>query len=219
VKKNKRKPKCIIFGAGGHSRVVMESILLSNSAELSGIIDINKKLHGTYLMGIKIFGDDSTIPSLLKQGVTHFVIAIGSIGETGVRRSILQKAEKFMLKPLTVIHPSATISKWCSIEEGSQILANSVINAESTISRFAIINTGAIIEHNCFIGEFAHISPGATLGGNVYVGHDSHIGMGATIRQKITIGEKAIIGAGSVVVKNVPACKTFVGVPAKELKR
>jgi len=35
----------------------------------------------------------------------------------------------------------------------------------------------------------------------------------------ITIGADVLIGAGSVVVNNIPAVTTVVGVPAKELKK
>ncbi len=218
IRENK-KPKCVIFGAGGHARVIIDSVLLMKSINVIGIVDNNEKLHNTSLMGIKILGDDSLLPCLIEKGATHFVMAIGSVGDTRARRRLSEKAMALGLKPVTVIHPSATVSKWAVIEDGAQILANSAVNAESKISQFAIINTGAIVEHNCKIGEFTHVAPGAKLGGGVVVGNDAHIGIGATIRERILIGNNALIGAGSVVVSNVPANKIFVGVPAKELKK
>ena len=43
------------------------------------------------------------------------------------------------------------------------------------------------------------------------------IGFGATIIQNIRIGTDAVVGAGAVVIKDVPAAMTVVGVPARIL--
>ena len=43
-------------------------------------------------------------------------------------------------------------------------------------------------------------------------------GTGAAIIQGITIGEWTIIGAGAVVVDDIPANVTAVGIPAKVIK-
>ena len=42
--------------------------------------------------------------------------------------------------------------------------------------------------------------------------------MGTKIIQGITVGDSVIAGAGSVIVKNVDAGCTVVGVPAKRIK-
>jgi maltose O-acetyltransferase len=48
-----------------------------------------------------------------------------------------------------------------------------------------------------------------TIGSNVWIGG------GAIILPGVTIGDDAIIGAGSVVTRDVPACSTVVGNPAR----
>ena len=45
------------------------------------------------------------------------------------------------------------------------------------------------------------------------------IGAGAKVLGNITIGENSKVGANSVVVKNVPADSTAIGIPARVLKR
>jgi len=45
-----------------------------------------------------------------------------------------------------------------------------------------------------------------------------YLGANATILQGVEVGEEAIVGAGAVVIENVPARTTVVGVPARELK-
>ena len=81
-----------------------------------------------------------------------------------------------------------------------------------------IINSGAIVEHDCVIESHAHIATGAQLASTVYVGEGSHIGIGASVRQCISIGQYAIIGAGAVVIDNVPDNVVVVGVPARILR-
>ena len=46
-------------------------------------------------------------------------------------------------------------------------MASAVINPYTRIREHCIINTGAIIEHDCIIENFVHISPNAALAGGV----------------------------------------------------
>ena len=56
------------------------------------------------------------------------------------------------------------------------------------------------------------------MAGQVEIGRQCDIGMGTKIIQGITVGDSVIAGAGSVIVKNVDAGCTVVGVPAKRIK-
>lgn len=110
----------------------------------------------------------------------------------------------------------------------------------STLSRFltgveihpgARIGEGLFIDHGMgvVIGETAEIGPnchltqGVTLGGtsnrrekrHPTLGSNVVVGAGAKLIGAITVGDFARIGAGSVVVTNVPAYATVVGVPGK----
>ena len=75
----------------------------------------------------------------------------------------------------------------------------------------AIINTGAIIEHECTIGAYSHISVGSKLCGAVFVGEDTLVGAGTVVIQGVRIGAGALIGAGSVVLGDVRGGQTVTG--------
>jgi acetyltransferase-like isoleucine patch superfamily enzyme len=81
------------------------------------------------------------------------------------------------------------------------------------------INTAATVDHECEIDDSVHVCPGAHLAGRVRVGRRTMIGMGANVLQCLTIGEDSIIGAGAVVIGDVPAGSTVVGVPGRIIRR
>ena len=80
-----------------------------------------------------------------------------------------------------------------------------------------IINSGAIIEHDCTIGDFSHISPPTTLCGGVTVGALCHIGDGTSVKNGITIHDQIVVGCANAVVSDLCKTGTYVGVPAKKI--
>ena len=90
-------------------------------------------------------------------------------------------------------------------------------NTGTRIAENSVINTGAVVDHECIIGSHVHVAPGVTLSGGVQVGDGSHIGTGATVIQGVSIGRKALVGAGAVVLKDVPSGARVAGAPAKTM--
>ena len=193
------------LGAGGHSKVIIDILETSSSYTIYGLLDPDKNKHGTYICGIPVLGDDSLLDNLIDTGIEHAFIGIGSSGNPNIRISLYNLVLGKGYSIISAIHSTATISKFSEIGQGAGIGEN------------VIINTGAIIEHDCVIQSHTHIATGAKLAGNVRVGSGSHIGAGAVIRQNIRIGSNSIVGAGAVVINHVPDNTTVVGVPAKPL--
>ena len=93
-----------------------------------------------------------------------------------------------------------------------------VVNADVTIGKHCILNSGSIIEHDCVLSDYVHISPNASLAGNVSVGEGTQIGIGASVIQGITIGKWVTIGAGAVIIEDVPDFAVVVGNPGRVIK-
>ena len=99
------------------------------------------------------------------------------------------------------IHPGASIGRRFFIDHGM----------------------GVVIGETAIIGDDVTLYHGVTLGGTSWNAGKRHptlennvvIGAGAKILGPITIGEGAKIGSNSVVVKNVPASATAVGIPGR----
>jgi sugar O-acyltransferase (sialic acid O-acetyltransferase NeuD family) len=210
---------CVVLGAGGHARVLLDA-LQSRSSEFDFVVlDRNKKLHGNKLLGAPILGDDSLLPELRQRGDANFIVGVGGSGDTGPRRRLFEIALEAGLSPLLVQHPTAVCSSTSILEPGVQLLAGCIVNTDASIGANTIINTGAVVEHGCRIGEHVHIASSATLCGDVTIGEGAHIGAGSTIKQGIKIGRNALVGAGSVVIKDIPSEVVAVGVPARILKK
>jgi serine O-acetyltransferase len=99
------------------------------------------------------------------------------------------------------------------------------IHPAATIGRGIMMDhaTGVVIGETASIGDNTSLLHGVTLGGSGKESGDRHpkvgsnvmIGAGAKVLGNITIGNCARIAAGSVVLKDVEACTTVAGVPAK----
>ncbi|MBD2603763.1 serine acetyltransferase [Scytonema hofmannii FACHB-248] len=90
--------------------------------------------------------------------------------------------------------------------------------------RVIIEHQGAIVIHgNCSIGDDSIIRQAVTLGNRHLdrlfdapkLGKRVNVGAGAKIFGNVTIGDGANIGANAVVLYDVPAGATAVGIPAK----
>ena len=56
------------LGAGGHAKVVLEILRLIGQHELVGLLDPNKELWDTEVLGVPVLGDDDLLPRLYKEG-------------------------------------------------------------------------------------------------------------------------------------------------------
>lgn len=103
------------------------------------------------------------------------------------------------------IHPGAKIGKRFFIDHG----------------------LGVVIGETAIVGDDVLLYQGTTLGGtgivqgkrHPTVGNNVVIGAGAKVLGNITIGDNSYIGANAVVVKDVPANSTVVGVPGRITKQ
>ena len=208
--------KCVIVGAGGHGRVVLDILLNSADHEVVGFLDSNPDLTGRRMDGRLVLGDLSALPGLRdRQGVEGAVVAIG---DNNARRELSDRVEQLGLTLINAVHPSANLAHNVILGRNIVVAAGALVCAHCQIGDSAILNTGCIVDHESMIGTAVHICPGARLAGRVTVEAGAFIGIGSTVIQNVRVGFEAIVGAGAVVINDVPPMSTVVGVPAQEIK-
>lgn len=203
-----KKNGIVIFGSGGHGKVVLD-ILIESGHDILGFIDDNKDKAGQIIRGFKVLGDWA-----YAKKNSSVKIALG-IGNNRDREKIFRKVKNMDLVVISAIHPAAVVSKDISMGEGVTIMPGAIINTGAVLEDGVVINTAASIDHDSHLGRFSQVWPGAHLAGAVTVGEFSYIGTGAAVIQNINIGKNVIIGAGAVIISDVPDNVTIVGNPGK----
>ncbi|QNF28483.1 acetyltransferase [Metabacillus elymi] len=207
--------KIIIYGTGGHSKVVMDAIEKSGQYTIYGFIDDYYNDNRVDLQ-YKYIGDHASLKGIMNN-IYGGVIAVG---DNWIRSNIVSKIKGDFpsFKFVTVIHPSAVIGGETEIGDGTVIMAGVVVNCHTKIGEHCILNTMSSVDHDCFIDDYVSIAPGATLGGNVCVGSYSAISLGANVIHSKKIGAHSVVGAGATVLNNIDSQVVAYGTPAKVIR-
>jgi sugar O-acyltransferase (sialic acid O-acetyltransferase NeuD family) len=208
-----KEKKVIIIGGGGHSKVLLDCLLLSG-ASIIGITDIDSKNCHSNCSKVKFIGKDEAIFHYNLNDIL-LVNGLGFTDKSNRRAAIFELFKNQGYSFASVIHPSAIISNDVVLSEGVQVMAGSVIQPGCVIGANSIINTSVTIDHDCIIAKNVHIAPGAVLSGNVTVELSVFVGAGSTILPGVNISSGSIVGAGALVNKNILANSKVYGVPAK----
>jgi len=207
----------VFVGGGGHASVVLDAALSDSSIRIVGYVALADGALSA--AGLDRLGDDNCGPDLIARGITHAVLGVAGARDNVRRAALFDRWRALGFRFITVVHPTAVISSRSRCGEGLQALPRTVVNAGAILGANVVVNTGAIVEHDCMLADHVHIAPGATLCGGVEVGAATLVGAGATIVPGVVIGADVVIGAGSVVLHDVPAGARVAGVPARPLPR
>ena len=205
----------VIAGAGGHGKVILDILRASRQYNVIGFLDANEALHGTTVGGAPVLGHLNHLPKLKKGGLAGAIVAIG---DNRVRRSYAQKLAAAGLELINAIHPSAVVSPTATLGRNVVVAAGAIVCTEVGVADSVILNTAAVVDHECEIGEAAHVCPGVRLAGRVTVGEGATLGIGASVLPCLRIGAYATIGGGALVRRDVPPHATAVGVPARVIR-
>lgn len=191
----------VLIGGGGHAKVLLD-MLLKQKAKILAVVAPEPIGRSVIFAGLKQYFSDEDVFNFNPDEVL-LVNGLGSLPNNSLRHTIYEKFTQAGYKFASIISSDASVSDYCSLSQGVQIMPGVVINVDVSIGENTIINSGAIIEHDCNIGKHNHVAPGAVLSGNVLTADYVHIGTGARVIQSLSIGSHCLIAAGATLTKNI----------------
>lgn len=193
----------VIYGAGGHGKALIDLVRSMGIYQIVGILDDGVEV-GTSIMSVSVLGGGGVLPDLHNKGIRLAINAVGGIGNVSVRVKVFQRILNAGFSCPAVLHPTAFVEASAEIFGGVQVFPHAYVGSEVRVGYGSIINTGAIVSHDCSLGNYVNISPGAILAGEVDIGDGALIGMGVTVNLGAKIGAGARVGNGATVKSDVP---------------
>ena len=203
----------VIFGSGGFGRETHQIVEDVNSEKkrwnFLGFVDddpeiCNKEIHGYPGLG--------GIDWLEKHPQVAVIVAVG---HPKLRWKIVKRLEAINHKVFaTLIHPRAWIANRVEIGLGTIIHASVNVTTDVILGNHVILNKNCTLGHDVHIDDFVFVAPHALVGSSE-VGIGCYLGANCSTVNYGKLGHWSIVGAGAVVLKDLPANVTAVGVPAK----
>jgi sugar O-acyltransferase (sialic acid O-acetyltransferase NeuD family) len=198
----------LIFGAGGHGRVVADAALAQRAWDRVQATDRDPaRCIGHLLPGVPA---TSLADGTGAATAVHVAIGAAQAREREVQASTLPLA--------SIVHPQASVSRFARVGDGCFVAAQAVLAPGAAIGLSVIVNHGAVVDHDVQVGDFTHVAPRVALGGHAQVGRRVLVGAGASILPGVRIADDVVIGAGAVVTRNIDSPGVYAGVPARRVR-
>ncbi|ENM5726505.1 acetyltransferase [Vibrio mimicus] len=207
---NKHKP-LVLIGGGGHASVLAD-ILLGQGREILAVISPDDLSLRAVFAGLVHLTQDEEVKRFSPDSV-YLVNGIGMLPRSMLRQRVNQQFLELGYQFETVIASDAHVSLFATIRSGAQILPGARVQTGAVIGEHTIVNSGALVEHDCQIGAYNHIAPRATLCGAVCTREAVYIGANATVIQGLVLESQSVVGAGAIVNRSL--MKNYTCYPAR----
>lgn len=203
----------IILGANGNCLDIAEAVEAAGDRVVAGFLDDDPALEPGAMMGAwPLLGRIHDAPGFPNAG---FVCGIGSPRSFREKAGVIERAGIPADRWATVVHPSAVVSRFATLEPGCVVLSHCSIGARARLGRWCTLLQGCVISHDAELGERSILASRVCLSGGSRIGEGSYLGCGVCVRDGVRVGAGALIGMGAVVVRDIPGYCTAFGAPAR----
>lgn len=199
--------RIILAGGGGHALSLIEA------APADCVFGGYLAPEPSCAFPLPYLGDDSAASALAEQGYlfhVSFIYAGHPCMEK--RRALISFYNDIGVHFASIISPYAIVTPNSYIAPGCAIMNGAIIN-RSILLPHVVVNSGAVIEHDCTIGSNSFIAPGVVIGGGVEIGDNCFIGIGAVVRNCVRIAPGVTIAMGTVVTEDLNEPGFYRGFP------
>jgi sugar O-acyltransferase (sialic acid O-acetyltransferase NeuD family) len=207
--------RIVIWGAGGHAKVVAATVRRLGTWQIEGFIDaLAPERAGQAFEGASVLGGREVLSAVAARGVREIALAFGHNAARLALGTELA-AQGWHFPPL--VDPTAVVADGVALGAGTYVAPAAVINPGASIGAHVIVNTGAIVEHDVELADGVHVCPRACLAGHATVGRGAWVGAdaGAVAHQRAG----AFIGIGALVIDDVPDGMLAQGHPARVIRK
>lgn len=210
----------LVVGAGGHAQEVAWSLVEHERGrgERPELLFFDDGLPtGPVASGLgSIVGPLAAIADHSDRRGTRLVLGVGL---PELKKRLTARVAAFGLSWATVVHPRAVIGPNVEIGAGSYVAAGAIVTVNVRLGAFVTVNMHAQVAHDGVLGTHATLHPNAHVAGDVRIGDAAELGTGAVVLPGLTVGAGAVLGAGGVAVHPLEDGVTYVGVPARPVRR
>lgn len=193
--------KALIFGVGDFARVAAFYLRHDAGLDIAAFTVHEQFITGSELMGIAVVPWERARETHPPSEYDMFV-AIGYSKVNKNRTAMVEEAVAAGYDMITYVSSKATTWPDLSVDKGSFIFENNVIQPFVKIGANTVLWSGNHIGHDTVIGNNVFITSHVVISGNCNVGDNVFIGVNATVRDGITIGRDCVVGAGTILLRN-----------------
>lgn len=212
--------KIIIIGGYGNGTVVLSTIEDINKVTPTwDVLGFLNDFETGDINGYPVLGkvDNKTVNKYIEDENVFFFYALISLKLNYKYLNKLLSLKIPKQRFATIIHPTAVISKFAQIGNGTCIQPFVSVGPNVKIGNHVQIFAQVLVGHGAELSNYSYVANNACIGADVKLLEGAYLGTNATTLERIMLGKWSITGIGAVVIKDVPDYTKVVGNPAREI--
>jgi sugar O-acyltransferase (sialic acid O-acetyltransferase NeuD family) len=207
--------KLVIIGDSAFAEIAYEYFTHDSEYEVVAFSVEREFLKREELFGLPVVPFE-TLEETHAPGRHSFFAANVYTQRNALRARLYREAKRKGYAPASYVSPHAFVWRNCEVGEHCFIFENNVVQPFARIGDNVILWSGNHIGHHSVIKDNCFVSSHVVVSGFVEIGESCFLGVNATLANNITVGDDCLIGAGALVLADVPAHQTVVGIWKKK---